>query len=492
MAEAWWNLSFSETAKTIESGPEGLSTEEAQKRLDKYGPNELVEAARTSPWKILLRQFISLMVIILIVAAIVSALIGIVQGSMEEIYDSIVIMIIVILNAIFGFIQEHRAEKAILALKAMAAPRATVLRDGELEYIPSRELVPGDMVSLKTGDRIPCDCRMMEESNLRTNEASLTGESVPISKSVAPISGDVYIGDRRNMVFMGTVVESGRGICMAVATGMKTELGNIAGMVQAEPEKRAPLQDRLDRMGKQIAIGVLLACVIVFLVGSLRNVDLIGMFLVAVSLAVAAIPEGLPAVVTISLALGLQRMARRNALIRKLPAVEALGSATVICSDKTGTLTKGEMNIRMIYAGGSRFTVSGEGFEPIGTFHKDEEEINPKEVPDLRSLLLTGILCNDSSLKEENGRYTVLGDTTEGTFIVAGMRADFDVMKVQKETVKHSFECSSEVSCMFGGNVVSYAYVEGVGLAFDELCSQHVYMRFVPCKRVCFLSAGNL
>lgn len=433
MPEAWWNLSFSETAKILESSPEGLSSEEAQRRLDKYGPNELVEAARTSPWKILLRQFVSLMVIILIVAAIVSALIGVIQGSMEEIYDSIVIMIIVILNAIFGFIQEYRAEKAILALKAMAAPRATVLRDGELAYVPSREVVPGDMVSLKTGDKIPCDCRTMEESNLRTNEASLTGESVPISKGVAPISGDVYIGDRRNMVFMGTVVENGRGICMAVATGMKTELGNIAGMVQAEPEKRAPLQDKLDRMGKQIAAGVLLACFIVFLVGSIRNADLIGMFLVAVSLAVAAIPEGLPAVVTISLALGLQRMARRNALIRKLPAVEALGSATVICSDKTGTLTKGEMNIRMISAGGSTYTVSGEGFEPVGTFHKGKEQINPKESHDLKSLLLTGILCNDSSLKEEDGRFTVLGDTTEGTFIVAGMRAGLDVGKVQRE-----------------------------------------------------------
>ncbi|MFQ5910018.1 MAG: cation-translocating P-type ATPase [Thermoplasmata archaeon] len=433
MAEEWWNLSFSEAAKRLKSGPSGLSSEAARRRLEKYGPNELVETARTSPLRIFLRQFISLMVIILIIAAVVSAVIGIVQGTIEEIFDSIVIMIIVILNAVFGFVQEYKAEKAILALKAMAAPRATVLRDGELEYIPSREVVPGDVISLKTGDRIPCDCRIIEESNLKTNEASLTGESIPISKGTSPVGGDVYLGDRRNMVFMGTVVESGRGICMAVATGMETELGNIAGMVQAEPEKKAPLQDKLDRLGKQIAVGVGVACLVIFLVGSTRDVNLIGMLLVAISLAVAAIPEGLPAVVTISLALGLQRMARRNALVRKLPAVEALGSTTTICSDKTGTLTKGEMNIRLLYAGGETFTVSGEGFQPDGRFYKDENEIDPNEIPDLRALLITGILCNDSSLRDEDGQYKIFGDTTEGTLVVAGMRANLDVVRVQEE-----------------------------------------------------------
>ena len=434
MPEAWWNLSFSETAKKLGTAPEGLSDEEAARRLDRYGLNELVETARTSPLKIFLRQFLSLMVIILIIAAVISAAIGMVkEEGMEEMYDAIVIMIIVILNAVFGFVQEYKAEKAILALKAMAAPQATVLRNSELALIPARELVPGDLVSLKTGDRIPADCRIKEESNLRVNEASLTGESVPISKHSAPVPGDVIVGDRKNMVHTGTTVEKGRAISIVVATGMQTELGTIAEMVQTEPDKRAPLQDKLDKMGKQIAIGVLFACLAVFLVGSIRSADYTGMLLVAVSLAVAAIPEGLPAVVTISLALGLQRMAKRHALIRKLPAVEALGSTTVICSDKTGTLTKGEMNIRRVYADGTTFLVSGDGFEPAGKFYKDGEEIDPRKISGLKELITTGILCNDSSLKEEDGHYKVFGDTTEGTLIVLGLRADFDVGKVQEE-----------------------------------------------------------
>ncbi|MCK4367585.1 MAG: calcium-translocating P-type ATPase, SERCA-type [Thermoplasmata archaeon] len=434
MPEAWWNLSFSETARKLGTRPEGLSDEEAARRLDRYGPNELVETARTSPLKIFLRQFLSLMVIILIIAAVISAAIGMVKGEgMEGMYDAIVIMVIVILNAAFGFVQEYKAEKAILALKAMAAPQATVLRNSELALIPARELVPGDLVSLKTGDRIPADCRIKEESNLRVNEASLTGESVPISKHSAPVPGDVIVGDRKNMVHTGTTVEKGRAISIVVTTGMQTELGTIAEMVQTEPDKRAPLQDKLDKMGKQIAIGVLFACLAVFLVGSIRSADYTGMLLVAVSLAVAAIPEGLPAVVTISLALGLQRMAKRHALIRKLPAVEALGSTTVICSDKTGTLTKGEMNIRRVYADGTTFLVSGDGFEPAGKFYKDGEEIDPRKISGLKELITTGILCNDSSLKEEDGHYKVFGDTTEGTLIVLGLRADFDVGKVQEE-----------------------------------------------------------
>lgn len=435
MPEKWWNLSFSEVSRQLGTGSGGLSDSDATQRLERYGPNELVETAHVSPLVIFLRQFVNLMVIILIIAAVISATIGILkEEGMEEIYDSIVIMIIVILNAIFGFVQEHRAEKAIQALKAMAAPRATVLREGELHVIPAREIVPGDLVSLKTGDRIPADCRLREESNLRVNEASLTGESVPISKTTRPIPGDVIVGDRKNMVYTGTIVENGRATAIVTETGMATELGNIAGMVQAEPEKRAPLQDKLDRMGKQIAYGVVLACIVVFSVGLIRNPEsYVEMFLVAVSLAVAAIPEGLPAVVTISLALGLQRMAKRNALIRKLPAVEALGSATTICSDKTGTLTLGEMNIRRVHADGTTYLIQGEGFEPVGKFYKDDEQIDPRQIPGLRSLITTGVLCNDSSMKEEEGHYKIFGDTTEGTLLVLGMRADLDVETIQKE-----------------------------------------------------------
>ncbi len=434
----WHNLEYDEVLKKLDSSPIGLDDKDAAHRLDTYGPNELVETQRVSPLKMFLRQFADLMVIILIIAAVISASIGIYHmvedggGISDEIFDAIVIMIIVILNAVFGFIQEYRAEQAIQALKAMAAPTAKVYRDGEAIQVPARELVPGDVVELATGDCVPADARLIEAINLNADEASLTGESVPVSKLTHSLKGDVLLGDRRNMVYSGTAIESGRGKAAIVSTGMNTELGKIAGMVQ-ELEEEPPLKAKINRMAKQIGIIVLVAVGIVFAVGALRGIDTVKMFLTAVSLAVAAIPEGLPAVVTISLALGVQRMVRRHALIRRLPAVETLGSATVICSDKTGTLTKGEMNIRTIQTDDAIFKVEGEGFTPSGKFFKDEEEMDPKTNETLALLLKAGILCNDSNLVQKEGLWTIDGDTTEGTLLVAAKRAGLDFDEIFKE-----------------------------------------------------------
>src|SRR3990170_1856920 len=320
-ADAWHAPPAEAVLKRLRGSPQGLTPQEAPARLARHGPNELVQTTRVSPLKILLEQFTDVLVIVLIAAAIISGALGLAKGEATELYDAGLIVVIVILNATLGFVQEYRAEKSLQALKALAAPRAHVLRGGEIASVPTREVVPGDIVVLGAGDRVPGDARLLEVASTRTNEASLTGESTPVSKIVGPLPGKVFLGDRRNMVFMGTTVDGGRGRAVVVATGMATELGKIAG--------------------------------IVFLIGFLQNPDQVEiLFLTAVGLAVAAIPEGLPAVVTICLALGLQRMIKRHALVRKLPAVEALGAATVICSDKTGTLTKGEMNVRSILAGG--------------------------------------------------------------------------------------------------------------------------------------------
>ncbi|MFQ5883875.1 MAG: cation-translocating P-type ATPase [Thermoplasmata archaeon] len=434
---SWYNLEFKEVLKELDTSPIGLDDKDAQARLERYGPNELVELRRVSPLKMFLRQFKDLMVIILIIAAVISGAIGVYhiyegEAAGDELFDMLVIMIIVILNAVFGFVQEYKAEKAIQALKAMAAPTARIYRDSEVIQVPARELVPGDVLVLSTGDSVPADARLTEAINLNVNEASLTGESVPVSKITHSLKGEVFLGDQRNMVFSGTSVESGRAKAVVVLTGMNTELGKIAGMVQ-EAEEEAPLKAKINRMAKQIGVIVLGACAIVFIAGTLQGINVVKMFLTAVSLAVAAIPEGLPAVVTISLALGVQRMVRRHALIRRLPAVETLGSATVICSDKTGTLTKGEMNIRRIQTDDAIFKVRGEGFNPTGKYFLGEEEIDPQTNNTLVLLLKAGVLCNDSSLVKKGSFWTIDGDTTEGTLIVAAMRAGLDPEEFQKE-----------------------------------------------------------
>lgn len=441
MPEAWHSTDVETAFERQASAPTGLSKGEATERLAKVGPNELVQTTRISPFRIFLEQFTDVLVIILIIAAAISAYLGLSRNESTEVWDAILIAVIVVLNSVLGFFQEFRAEKSLQALKALAAPKAHVVREGETLAVPSRDLVPGDVVVLAAGDKVPADLRLFEAASLRTNEASLTGESTPVSKGTGTLPHDAFLGDRRNMSFMGTSVEGGRGKGLVVATGMGTELGKIAGLVQQETKEETPLQRQLDRLGRQIGLIILGIAAAVFLLMFFKEVDPMAnlelLFLTAVGLAVAAIPEGLPAVVTISLALGLQRMIRRHALIRKLPAVEALGSATVICSDKTGTLTKGEMNVRAFSIGGRAYEVRGEGFDPAGDIRVDGQPVTLKDQPDLREALVCGVLCNDAAIKREGERWRCEGDPTEGALVVAAMRAglDADILRSEQPRV---------------------------------------------------------
>ncbi|MCG7844516.1 MAG: HAD-IC family P-type ATPase, partial [Methanomassiliicoccales archaeon] len=412
---------------------QGLSSAEVLERLERYGPNELSEGRAISPLKIFLDQFKDFMVIVLIIAAMISGAIATLNGSIQEWLDAAVIMVIVVINATMGFMQTFRAEKTMQALKEMAAPKATVIRDGDEQSVPSKDLVPGDILILATGDKISADARLLETANLKINEASLTGESLPVNKHAEEVlAKEALVSDRTNMVFSGCTVDHGRGRAIVTSTGMLTQLGNIAKMVQTDDDS-TPLQKKLDKLGKQLGIGIVGICIFIFAVGLGRGVPVEEMFLTAVSLAVAAIPEGLPAIVTISLALGLQRMAKRKAVMRKLPAVESLGSATVICTDKTGTLTKGEMNIREIYMG-DPINVTGEGFEPKGHFLIQGDLLNAADREGLSMLLVAGALCNDSSLYREDGKWKVRGDPTEGTLIVTARKGGIDVEQMVKNS----------------------------------------------------------
>ena len=441
MSETWHAVSSETAFERQASSPTGLSKADAARRLAQVGPNELVQTTRVRPIRIFLEQFTDVLVIILIIAAIISGYLGISRGESTEVWDAVLIAIIVVLNSVLGFFQEFRAEKSLQALKALAAPRAHVLRGGEAVPVPSRDLVPGDVVLLAAGDKVPADIRLFDVASLRTNEASLTGESTAVTKSTAVLPRETFLGDRRNMAFMATSVEGGRGKGLVIATGMRTELGKIAGLVQQEKKEETPLQRQLDRLGRQIGFIILAIAAAVFLLmflkeaDPMRNLELL--FLTAVGLAVAAIPEGLPAVVTISLALGLQRMIKRHALIRKLPAVEALGAATVICSDKTGTLTKGEMDVRAFYVDGRRYEVRGEGFDPEGEIRLGGVAVGLKDDPALREALVCGALCNDASLKREGERWVCEGDPTEGALVVAALRAglDADILRSEQPRV---------------------------------------------------------
>ena len=353
----------------------GLSRDEAHRRLEQYGPNRLKSAPETPWWRRLLEQFQNFLVIILLVATVISMAEWLLQDPRETAlpYEAIVILLIVVLNALLGFFQESRAERSVRALMALAAPESTVVRDGERQRIPAEQIVPGDIIMIEAGDRIPADARLIENANLHTDEAPLTGESVPVAKETQPLDGNVGIGDRRNILFSSTVATYGRGRAVVIATGMGTEVGRIAGLLEAAEKEPTPLQQELDRTGKRLSIIMLGICAIVFATGLLTspvmNLNaILGLFLFAVALAVAAIPEALPAIVTVGLSLGVRRMAAANAIVRKLPAVETLGAATVICSDKTGTLTRNEMTVRKIATANELVDVDGSGYIPEGGF----------------------------------------------------------------------------------------------------------------------------
>jgi Ca2+-transporting ATPase len=392
----------------------GLTGSEAARRLAELGPNELQEAHRVSPWELVLAQFKNLLIVILVIAVALSLVFG--HGL-----EAMVIGVIVVLAVLLGFVQEYRAERAIEALRQIAAPTATVVRDGQELELPARELVPGDVIRLAAGDRIPADARLLEAINLQVEEAPLTGESVPVEKHTEALTGDnLPVGDRRNMAYSGTAVTDGRGTALVVETGMRTEFGKIAQLLQTVESGKTPLQDNLDRVGRALAIGALAIVLAIVALGLFRGQPLIEMVIFGIALAVAVVPEALPAVVTISLAIGVQRMVKRHALIRRLTAVEALGSVSVICSDKTGTLTKDEMTARRIFVAGQVYEVTGAGYAPDGSFMRDGTPVEPSE--DLVRLLRGAALASDARIVNDR-RWEVKGDPTEGALIVAAAKA---------------------------------------------------------------------
>jgi len=422
--QRWHAMTAEEALQSLETGLSGLGDEEARARLERVGPNELRKGRRISPLKIFLAQFKEFLVLILIVATLVSAAIG-------EVVDAIVILAIIIAIAVLGFIQEYRAERALEALKKMAAPTATVRRNGREKEIPSRDLVPGDIVSLVVGDKVPADARIIEAHTLKVNEASLTGESTPVDKYPKILVSEVPIADRSNMVFGGTIVTYGHALATIVSTGMSTEFGKIAEMIESAEEMRTPLQIRLEYVGKWLGIACILVVAAVSLLGILQGYGHLQMFTWGVSLAVAAVPEALPAVVTGALAIGVQRMAKRNSIVRKLPAVETLGCTTVICVDKTGTLTKGEMTVREVFLNNETIHVTGTGYEPQGSFLKEGAPIVDNR--DVKFMFQVASLCNDARLDKEEGTWHVIGDPTEGALIVAASKLSISQEEIARQ-----------------------------------------------------------
>ncbi|MBI1880924.1 MAG: HAD-IC family P-type ATPase, partial [Chloroflexi bacterium] len=422
----WYQLSSDEVLRQLNTdATQGLAEAEAAQRLEQYGPNALVEQGLKSPWKILLEQLTNVLTIILIVAAVISLFLG-------DLLDAAVILAIVVLNAALGFRQEYKAEQSMAALKQLAVPVVKVRREGQVKEIASPNLVPGDIILLETGNKVPADGRLLESANLRLEEAALTGESEAVEKEAEMVyHAEEALGDRRNMVYMGTVVSYGHGLAVVTETGMQTELGHIANLIQTVEQEPTPLQQRLNRLGVVLAVVALVIVGVIFVLGLLRGDELGEVFLTAVSLAVAAVPEGLAAVVTVALSLGAQRMLARNALIRKLPAVETLGSVTIICSDKTGTLTQNKMTVTVLDVANQRVDLSeqvdGGGLKMVGA---NGQTSVPHVQLTLDLLLMGGALCNDAVLQthpQKPGAFQVVGDSTEGALLLAA--AEFGLLK---------------------------------------------------------------
>ncbi|MFH1364383.1 MAG: calcium-translocating P-type ATPase, SERCA-type [Candidatus Aenigmatarchaeota archaeon] len=419
----WHTMAASDVMEKLETAEKGLSQRDAEKRMEKYGLNEFVQKKKISKLEIFISQFKNTLVAILIIAALFSFFIDFYYHA-EISLDGIVILLIVIINAIIGFREEYNAEKALEALKRLAAQKTIVIRDGKKQEIETKFLVPGDVVVLEEGSKIPADIRLFQVSNMKIDEASLTGESSPVTKKSEEIK-NAPLAERENMCYMGTILTYGRGEGVVVSTGMSTEMGKIAGMIQEAEEEPTPLQKSLKRFGKNLTVMILAVCVLVVIFGVLRGGELIDMLLTGIALAVAAIPEGLPAVVTITLTFGVKKMAKKNAIVRRLPSVESLGSVTVICSDKTGTLTRNEMAVRSIYYN-KLIDVTGKGYEPVGEFLDSGKRVDPAKDKHLSLLLKTGLLCNNAELRKENS-WVVVGDPTEGAVIsAAGKSLDID------------------------------------------------------------------
>jgi Ca2+-transporting ATPase len=453
-------MEVQEALQNLNTKGTGLSREEAQKRLQEYGPNELRKEKGTSWIKLFIEQFKDMLIIILLIATGLSVYLG-------ELYDAIVIIAIVLACSILGFLEEYRSEKALEALKKMAAPTATVLRGEKEVKTKASEIVPGDVILLYTGDKVPGDGRLIEAMNLKVDEASLTGESTPVDKHVAALPKETPLNDQRNVVFTGTVVVNGRGKALVTSTGMNTEFGKIAKMVQTTEEEETPLEKRMASVGKWIGILSLAACLIVVGIGIVERRNPMDMILWGVSLAVAAVPEALPAIVTGALAVGMYRMAKVNTIVRRLPAVETLGCTGVICCDKTGTMTKGEMTVQRIYVDDTAIKVSGVGYELEGEFLSEGRRIEPTD-EELRTLLRVATLCNDSKLEKEadKERWIIKGDPTEGALSVVSAKAGLWKEDLEKEAPRiGEIPFSSERKCMTTIHLVSgkkkIAYMKG-------------------------------
>jgi P-type Ca2+ transporter type 2C len=421
----WHTQSIDDVVRALATTPSGLSEDEAARRLDKYGYNELQAVERASAWQALAAQFKNVLILILLAATLVSGLLG-------HALEAIVIAIIVLFAVLLGFVQEYRAERALEALKQLAAPLAHVIRDGVERSLAAREVVPGDVVALRAGDRVPADIRVSAALNLAIDEAALTGESAPTDKSPAELEDPkLGIADRRNMAYAGTVVTYGRGQGISVATGMSTEFGRISRLVQTVEAGRTPLQQNLDAMGRTLGKAALVVVAMIVALGLWRGLPLLDMLMFGIALAVAVVPEALPAVVTISLAIGVRRMVKRNALVRRLPVVETLGSTSVICSDKTGTLTKNEMTVRSLFAAGRMISVTGAGYEPAGEFLEAGHASSPGS--EALELLRGGVLASDARLRQVNGRWHIEGDPTEAALVVVAAKARLDQASLDQQ-----------------------------------------------------------
>lgn len=437
--KVWHSLPLSSVIEALKVKVEtGLEIKEAERRLKAVGPNRLIEPPKSSPIVMFIHQFMDFMVLVLIAAAAISAFLG-------ELADSVTIAAIILLNGVLGFIQEFKAEKSLDALKRLTAPHATVIRNGKIEKIEANLVVPGDIMLIEAGDRPAADARLISAVNLEVDESSLTGESIPAIKNaerVCPPS--VGIGERENMLYLGTTISKGRGTGIVVATGMATEMGQIAGMLESVSEEDTPLQRRLEHLGK-LLVGICLAiCAVVMLTGIIRGEPIYQMFLTGISLAVAAIPEGLPAIVTIALAVGVQKMVRRNAVVRKLPSVETLGCVTVICSDKTGTITENQMMVKKVFLDGRIVEVTGHGFDSLGDFYQGGKPIIPKKDMALNDLIKIGVLCNNAVLQKHSPNllgvlagkkpgWNLIGDPTEGALLIIGEKALISIDQLNKE-----------------------------------------------------------
>lgn len=426
--QLWHNLGEEDVLSALSSDHhDGLSEQEVAERLKLFGPNSISSQQGISPLKRFLLQFHNPLIYILLVATLVTFL-------LQEYIDSAVIFAVVLVNAIIGYLQESKAEEAINSLKNMLSSEAVVIRDGKKQTVMATELVPGDLVLLASGDKVPADMRLFDNRDLQVDESALTGESVAVQKERAKLEEDTVLGDRVNMTFAGTLVTYGSGSGIVIATGDDTETGKIAHMISEAVSLDTPLTQKIHGFSKILLYVILGLAVITFGVGLFHGQEWIDTFMAAVALSVAAIPEGLPAVVTITLAIGVRRMALRNAIVRKLPAVETLGSTTIICSDKTGTLTENQMTVQKLYAGGSAFDLSGSGYQPEGSIKQEDSDADLTDLPaSVRECLLTGLLCNDSALKQEEDLWVVEGDPTEGALITSASKAGLDQSEVNQD-----------------------------------------------------------